>query len=666
MIRPSCCSFLFASALVLPAGCGSSSSAPPPVQQAHSSPLAVSPDGSHLFVVHPDADSVSILQLGARSIEGEVLLAGTAPAQDPTTNRFDPAVMPRALALDSTGANLYVTGERSGTVYALDPKAATVRTSATVCSEPIGIVVSGDDANLFVACSQDDEVVELDAATLSVVATVTTPRKPWTLAWAPDGKTLLVTHLLGPGVSQISTKPLSLAATWTVADGAPTDDPEDPHGRVRGIYDVVARPGTQELWVAHIMLGLDTPQPSLVFNNTVFPTLSVLDTNGQQRARLSVQAADAAGPDSPGAFGDVVSGPRSMTFSGDGRYAFVVDSDSEDLLVVDAANRAEVTVVRPLPGHLPEGVVQFGNELYVQERNTEDVVAFQVQETDGEGGTVTVTQDGPAFASLSTDPMPAQLRLGQKMFYSANSDEMPLTQDHWVSCATCHLEGRSDAVTWLFAQGPRDTPTNAGGLLDTGFLFRTADRTRVQDYWRTIDVEQGGQFTPGGAQEPELDALAAYANYAIPTPIPPSTDEAHALQGAALASLRSQGEMVFQQVGCGACHSGPAKTDSGSGNPSLDLAGSVLLHDVGTCVTQGPWPDVAHDDIAGGPRAACAFDTPALRGLVDSAPYLHDGSAATLEDVLPSMLRAAVAPGATVPTLSASDQQALVEYLRSL
>ncbi len=90
--------------------------------------------------------------------------------------------------------------------------------------------------------------------------------------------------------------------------------------------------------------------------------------------------------------------------------------------------------------------------------------------------------------------MPAQLRLGQKLFYSANSDDVPLTQNHWVACATCHLEGRSDAVTWHFAQGPRDTPSNAGGLLDTGFLFRTADRTQVQDYWKTINVEQGGHF----------------------------------------------------------------------------------------------------------------------------------------------------------------------------
>jgi YVTN family beta-propeller protein len=649
---------------------GCSAAAPAPaVQQTHSSPITISADGTRLFVVHPDADSVSILDVSSRSIAREIPLAGAAPAAAPITctggsctARFDPAVMPRALALDSTATNLYVTGQRSGRLYAVDVASASVKGSVAVCSEPIGVVVSADGTKVFVACSQDDEVVEVDAAALSVTATAATPREPWTLAWAPDGQTLLATHLLGPGVTRLSTSPLALTTTWTVPDRGPESDPTEPHGLVRGIYDVLARPGADELWVAHLMLGTDTPEPTLVFNNTVFPALSILDGTGNQLARLSVQAND-ANPGDNGAFGDIVSGPRSMAFSGDGKYAFVVDADSEDLLVVDADARVESAVVRPLPGHLPEGVVWYGGEVYVQERNTEDVVAFKVEA--GDAG-VSVVQDGSSFKSLSTDPMPATLRLGQQLFYSANSDDTSLTQNHWVACASCHVEGRSDAVTWLFAQGPRDTPTNAGGTIGTGFLFRTADRSKVEDYWQTIDLEQGGQFHPTAAQEPLLEAIATYVNYAIPAPVPPSTDAAHQLQGHALAQLRSQGEELFGALGCATCHSGPLKTDSGGGNPTLDLAGSILLHDVGTCVAGGPWPDVAHDDIEGHPRAACAFDTPALRGLSDSAPYLHDGSAATLEDVLPSMLRAAAAPGAAPEVLTASQQEALVEFLRSL
>jgi YVTN family beta-propeller protein len=657
-------------AVLVPGACNASGA--PTGHQAHSSPIAVTPDGAHLFVVHPDADSVSEIDLATRAIENEILLASAPPAQDPMTQRFDPAVAPRALALDSKGATLYVTGQRSGLLYAIDTKTGAIKGSVAVCSEPIGVLVGASDSDVYVACSQDDEVAQIDAASMSVVATVVTPRKPWALAWSPDGGSLLATHLLGPGVSELATSPLSLTATWTVPDRGPVTDPTEPHGLVRGIYDVVARPGTSEIWVPHLMLGTDTPQPTLVFDSTVFPALSILDgQSGNQLARLSVQA-NSASPGDDGAFGDIVSGPRSVAFSGDGKLAFVTDTDSEDLLVVDATQRTEATLVRPLPGHLPEGVVWFDDEVYVQERNTEDVVAFKVAQ--GDGGT-SITQDGAAFPTLSTDTMPANYRLGQKLFYSADSDDVPITQNHWVACASCHVEGRSDAVTWLFAQGPRDTPSNGGGMLDTGFLFRTADRSQVQDYWKTIDVEQGGDFHPGGAQQPLLDAIAAYVNYAVPVPVPPSTDETHQTQGDALASLRAQGQTVFNQLGCDTCHSGPARTDSGSMNPMLVLggpvvssptAGGVLLHDVGTCVTDGPWPDVPHDDLDGDPRPGCAFDTPALRGLTDSAPYLHDGSAATLEDVLPSMLQAAAAQGGAPQTLSAADQAALVEYLRSL
>jgi len=264
--------------------------------------------------VNPDADSVSIVDLGTRLIQHEILLADAAPSVDPATGRFYPAVMPRALSLDSTGKNLYVTGERSGRVYAIDTGSNSVRRTAAVCSEPIGTLVSADGAKVFVACSQDDEVVELDAMSLAVVATVATPRKPWALAWATDGVTLLATHLLGAGVTELATLPLALTGTWTLPAGSPAADPTEPHGLVRGIYDVVARPGSEELWVAHMMLGTDTAQPTLVFNNTVFPALSILGSGGAQLARLSVQPSNAAlGAD--GAFGDVVSGPRSMTFS---------------------------------------------------------------------------------------------------------------------------------------------------------------------------------------------------------------------------------------------------------------------------------------------------------------------------------------------------------------
>ncbi len=342
-------------------------------------------------------------------------------------------------------------------------------------------------------------------------------------------------------------------------DTAPRGDARLAHGQVRGLYDIAGRPGSDQTWIAHAMLGTDTAQPALDFESTVFPALSLADATGAHEVTLSVDAPDVPGID--GSFADVVSGPHAMAFSSDGALVFVVDTDSEDVLVVDANRRVETALVRPLPGHMPEGIVLSpdGTTAYVDERNTGDIAVLAI---DCGSGDVAVTVDGatiPRYASA--DPMPATLRLGQHLFYSANSDEYPLTTNHWVSCASCHMEGRSDEVTWDFAQGPRDTPTNAGGVLGTGFLFRTADRTAVQDYWRTINIEQGGHFD-AVAQASLLDALAAYVNDAIPLPIPPTTDPVKVARGAQIFASAA--------VGCSSCHSGPRFTDSGTGNPGLD------------------------------------------------------------------------------------------------
>ena len=118
---------------------------------------------------------------------------------------------------------------------------------------------------------------------------------------------------------------------------------------------------------------------------------------------------------------------------------------------------------------------------------------------------------------------------------------------------------------------------------------------------------------------------------------------------------------MFQSLGCQSCHSGPRYTDSGAGNPSLDLTGPILLHDVGTCVTSGVFPDVPHPAIDGTTRDPCKFDTPSLNGLASTPPYFHDGSAATISDAAQRMI---AGTGATPP--SQDDLDALVEFLKSL
>ncbi len=642
---------LAAFAVLALSGCGGSDGdMTPGVAGQHSGSIAIDDHGDRLFVVNPDADSVSVVDAGARKLVAEIAL-GDRPKTSGAGD-YLPAIEPRAIAISSDATTLYVTGERSGQLYVIDVASARVKDEIEVGSEPIGLFISQDGASALVACSLDATVVRVYLAQMQVCGRVTTAAKPWGLAWSADATSLIVSHLLSGTVSTIDAAAMQAGPTWTVPETPPRGDRRLAHGQVRGAFDVAVRPRTPEVWIAHMLLGIDTAQPELDFESTAFPALSLLNSDGAYQQTLTTDAQDIPGID--GAFADIVSGPHAIAFTHDGGTALMVDAASEDVMAIDAGAHAEAALLRPLPGHQPEGIVISPDDTfaYVDERNTGDVVVVRI---DRSGGGVALSVDGapiPRFAAK--DPMPAELRLGQHLFYSANSDEYPITKNHWIACATCHLEGRSDAVTWRFAQGPRDTPSNAGGTLGTGFLFRTADRRDVEDYFRTINIEQGGAFDPANPEQAALlKALEGFVDHAIPLPVPPKTD----------AAMVAKGKAIFERsdVKCSTCHVGPRFTDSGSGNPKLDLKGYVALYYVGTCVTE-PYADVAHEDVDGDPRRACFFDTPSLNGVSDSAPYLHDGSAATLRDVL-EKTRGQMGD---ISSLSSDDLDALVEYLRSL
>ena len=263
--------------------------------------------------------------------------------------------------------------------------------------------------------------------------------------------------------------------------------------------------------------------------------------------------------------------------------------------------------------------------------------------------------DGTPIATVAADPMPANLRRGQRLFYTANSAAFPITRNFWVACSSCHLEGYSDAVTWRFLVGPRDTPSNAGGPINTGFLLRQALRHSIVDYDTTIQIEQGGSYHRGDVEHAaDLQALADFVNFAIPFPQNPNR------AGRRLRSARRRRTVkICFSITAASCHSGDYLTDSGSGNPTLDLAGPILLHDIGTCVTGGDFPDQpAPDEVVGKMHTACDFDTPTLRGVFATAPYFHDGSASTLREAVDRI--------PLMESLSADDKEALVAYVKTL
>lgn len=626
----------------------------PPV----SSSIALTSDDRALWVVSPDADSVSVIDPASRTLIAEIPLGTAPPAVDPGTQRYEPKVTPRALAILPGDEKVYVAAESANEVIVVDARHRAILSRIPVGAEPVSVVAAPDGEAVYAVSFQAGTVTWIDPRRDAVVATLPVGEHPWGASLSADGRSLYVTRFLrDPGVTVIDVPRFAVRNQVALAEQPPAAGGKlVPNGVARGLYAAVPRPGTGEVWVPHVLLAVLTAEPSLDFESTVFPTISTLAPGATAEGRRLLFKPLAV-PGATGAFNDVISGPRALAFTPDGRTALLASSGSEDVMVFDAELGDEIALVRPLPATMLEGIAvdHAGRHAYLDGRNSHDVVVLTITPGDARSAApVEVSLAGDPIERLGHDPMPETLRLGQRMFYTANSAEVPITQNFWVSCSSCHLEGGTDAVTWRFTAGPRDTPSNAGGPINTGFLLRQALRNSVADYDVTIDVEQGGRFhRSASSQKPLLDALAAYVNNAIPFPQNPD----RAADGA-LSPAEARGQATFQ-ARCASCHPGPFLTDSGAGNPTLDLAGPIQLHDVGTCVQGTSFDDqAAPDEILGKMHAACDFDTPTLRGVFATPPYFHDGSAATLEDVVDRL------PSSRA--LSAAEKADLVQFLKTL
>jgi len=197
--------------------------------------------------------------------------------------------------------------------------------------------------------------------------------------------------------------------------------------------------------------------------------------------------------------------------------------------------------------------------------------------------------------------------------------------------------------------GPQVIPP-AYGLQDVHSVTATGDGTDVAYWNRYVAVTQMGGH--GSFSEPrtgvsvtngtddlvssKLPALQAY-QLSIAAPAPPagSFDQAAA----------TRGKTVFDGT-CATCHSGPEFTDA-----------NTRLHPVSDSMGE-PEPDGVPSYASR--SATRMYRTAPLKGVWQHAPYFHNGTAATLEDVV-SIYNTRRSLGLT------SDQQAdLVQYLKSL
>jgi CxxC motif-containing protein (DUF1111 family) len=120
----------------------------------------------------------------------------------------------------------------------------------------------------------------------------------------------------------------------------------------------------------------------------------------------------------------------------------------------------------------------------------------------------------------------------------------------------------------------------------------------------------------------------------------------------------SAGERTFESIGCAVCHTTVYRAQSSIAainGRRVQAFSDLLLHDVGT-----------GDGIIQGQASGAEFRTAPLWGLAASAPYLHDGSAATIEEAILRHRNQGAAASQAYANLSSSQRQALLDFLGSI
>jgi cytochrome c peroxidase len=275
--------------------------------------------------------------------------------------------------------------------------------------------------------------------------------------------------------------------------------------------------------------------------------------------------------------------------------------------------------------------------------------------------------DDLTFMSVpSANPMtPGKVELGRKLFFGTD-----LSADHTVSCATCHdpskafADGAGTAHGINGAVGVRNTPS----LVNAGY-----GRTFFWDGRAATLEEQvlGPIFNPkemgltqvvlekrtGLAAADVADALASYVRTIRSQDC--RYDWYVAGQTQVLTEIERTGLDLFRGKGrCARCHSGANFTDE-------------EFHNTGLGWKKDRFVDEGRYAVTGDSNDHGAFKTPTLREIANTAPYMHDGSLATLEDVVDFYSRGGRANPALDRRMrpinfTKEEKAALVAFLRTL
>jgi len=267
-----------------------------------------------------------------------------------------------------------------------------------------------------------------------------------------------------------------------------------------------------------------------------------------------------------------------------------------------------------LAGKGPRGLVLIGDKAFVAEYFSDSIGVVDI---------LPGNKNAAISVRLGVENRMSIERKGEMLFHDAS-----YCRQHWQSCSSCHPDGRADGLNWDLLNDGIGNPKNTKSLL----LAHRSSHAMWLGVRESVEeaVRAGFRFIEF-CEVPEQDAVAvdAYLKSLQPVPSP------HLVNGK-LSNPAVLGKKVFEKAGCIQCHIPPQFAREG-------------VQDIGTGT---------------GLDKGKPFTTPSLIEVWRTAPYLHDGRAATMRDVITKFNKGDL-HGAT-SSLNEEEIKGLIEYVLSL
>lgn len=561
-----------------------------PVQ---SGTLALDSCRAELWAVNQDSGSVTVVDRDRLTVEAEI----------------DVGVEPRAVAVTRDGARVLVADGSLDRVVVIDAAMRAMVASDLRCHGPRGIAASTAGEMVVVTCEDDDTVLLVDGATLAVLATVEVADGPRAVAIGADGRFAWVTHFRNRAREARITV-VDLRARRVLSEIAIPPDPT--HGYANLLGEIAIAPGDALAWVGGVAADSDGVGQAASRLGAVALIIDLAAGREVGARRLHPRGVDS------------VSG---VGFSGDLRWLYLLHQGSAALSVYElGVSGVGELAARIHVGAAPRGLVVDQGRGFVLGWLDRQLHVIDLAEPR--------TPRLEASLRLSgREPLQPAVLNGKRLFYDARAPVHSASGN--VACASCHPDGGSDGRTWDFrdrGEGLRNTIDLRGhGGVAQGPLHWTGNFDEVQDFEGDIVHHFGGRGLaadgapphpplgpPNGGRSRDLDDLAGFVSAGTRTPRSPYRNRFGGLSESAV-----RGREVFYRsaTGCAACHAPPSFTTSSLADPVT----AFLRYDVGTATA-------ASGGRLGDPLDG--FDVPTLKGLWDSAPYLHAGQAASLHELL--------------------------------